>query len=572
MKKNLIIATIAVILIACGAGAYCYFGIYKPAHQSSVSNNVVALDLSTEAGNTVTNTQDNAIKETPSEATKETGSTGTTEVSKEESTTVDNPVTEETPAVTETTQTSDETSEMVSTEEVPVTITPAPTTESGTPVANHGKLKVSGTDLVDASGKKYQIKGVSTHGIGWFPAYVNKEGFRTMRDEWGINCVRLAMYSGEGAGYATTGDKTALKTTMNNGISYCTELGLYVIIDWHVLGDQNPNTYKTEAISFFDEMSKKYASYDNVLYEICNEPNGGTTWAQVKSYAEEVIPVIKANDPNAIIIVGTPTWSQDVDQAAANPITGYTNIMYTLHFYADTHKSTLRNRMVTAKKTIPIFCTEFGICDASGSGSNNIAEGNSWIKTMDDNNISYCIWSLCNKAETASLISSNCNKLSGWTETDLSEVGKWYVGILGNGVPLGTTSTTAAETTDNNNNNSNNNNATTQTPAAQATSANTEASLVNSGGWQTDGGQCTQYTLNVKNTGTGAVKDWKVTITFGCNVTLDQSWSGDVSVSGSTVTITGADFNKQIASGSSAEVGFIVKYSGNIGTPKVTIQ
>lgn len=461
-------------------------------------------------------------------------------------------------------------------EEEPEEPAQMPAKESGTPVANHGELKVSGTDLVDASGKKFQIRGVSTHGIAWFPQYVNKDAFRTMRDEWGINCVRLAMYSGENSGYCTGGNQTELKNLVNSGVSYCTDLGLYAIIDWHVLGDQNPQTYQTQAIAFFDEMSKKYANYDNVLYEICNEPNGGTTWSQVKSYAEAVIPVIKKNNPDAIIIVGTPTWSQDVDQAAANPIKGYSNIMYTVHFYADTHKDWLRQRMVNAKKAgIPIFCTEFSICDASGNGALNVPEGNAWIKTMNDYNISYCIWSLCNKAESASLISSGCNKTSGWTAAELSEVGKWYVGILGNNVDLGSTAVPEPQDGGNNGNNGNGNggNGNNGTPAVTADSANTSVSIAATGGWDTEGGyKCTQYTVTIKNTGSAPIRDWKISVNFSGSITLDQSWSGNFTASGSKVSFTPVDYNREIAAGGSCEVGFIVKYKGNLGTPSITIE
>lgn len=299
-------------------------------------------------------------------------------------------------------------------------------TESGTPYANHGKLKVSGTNLVDKNGKKYQLKGVSTHGIAWFPDYVNSSAFKTIRDDWKGNLIRIAMYSAENMGYCTGGDKAQLKKLVTNGVDAATSLGMYVIIDWHVLGDQNPLTNKEEAKKFFDEMSKKYKNNGNVLYEICNEPNGGTSWADVKKYAEEVIPIIKKNCPDAVIIVGTPTWSQDVDQAAANPITGYTNIMYAAHFYAATHTDWLRNKISSAIDSgLPIFISEFSICDASGNGANDYNQAEEWFSLIKKYNLSYASWSLCNKAETSALISSSCSKTGGWSESDLSETGKW---------------------------------------------------------------------------------------------------------------------------------------------------
>ncbi len=301
-----------------------------------------------------------------------------------------------------------------------------PAAESGTPFANHGKLSVSGVNLVDASGNKYQLKGVSTHGIAWFPDYVNYEAFKTLRDDWGANLIRIAMYSGENSGYCTGGDKEYLKGLIDKGVKAATDLGMYVIIDWHVLGDLNPLTHKEEAKKFFEEMSAKYKDYDNVIYEICNEPNGGTPWSDVKAYAEEVIPIIKKNNPDAIIIVGTPNWSQDVDVAAKDPIKGYTNVMYAAHFYAATHKDWLRDKIDTALAAgLPIIISEFSICDASGNGGIDYNEAARWMEYLNNKNISYAGWSLSNKNETSALISSSCGKVGGWTEADLSEAGKW---------------------------------------------------------------------------------------------------------------------------------------------------
>ncbi len=566
MKKKVIIGVGAAIVVAVIAIVLVGLLSKQPTviNGSESGNEVVVLDMGEEPSSqqTAQATNNTTGSEQQTEVVVEGDTKEPSQETTETTTETEQQTTEQPPVETEITE--EQTTEQETT-------TPAPV-ETGTPVANHGELKVSGTDLVDASGNKYQIKGVSTHGIGWFPQYVNKESFRTMRDEWGINCVRLAMYSAEGSGYCTGGNQSELKATVNNGVKYCTELGLYAIIDWHVLGEQNPQTYQTQAIAFFDEMSKKYADYDNVLYEICNEPNGGTTWAQVKSYAEAVIPVIKKNNPDAIIIVGTPTWSQDVDQAAANPIKGYTNIMYTIHFYADTHKEWLRTRMVNAKRAgIPIFCTEFSICDASGNGALNKTEGNAWIKTLNDNNISYCIWSLCNKAESSALISSNCTKLSGWTASDISEVGKWYIDILGNKIELGSTSTETTENTQENQNNQNNNQ--NQTTTETASSANIEVSLVSDNSWDAAGGKKGyQYKLVIKNTSSSAVKNWKITIAYDKSISLDNSWNGNYAVNGTKLTVTPVDYNKEIAAGSSVEVGFIVIASGAVGNPTITIE
>lgn len=209
--------------------------------------------------------------------------------------------------------------------------------DASTPYGQHGALHVENGKLTDENGNTVQLYGMSTHGIAWFPQYINYDSLRTLRDDWNTNCIRLAMYTAEYGGYCAGGDKEQLKQLVKDGVSYATELGMYVIVDWHILSDCDPNQNKDEAIAFFREMAEVFANNDNVLYEICNEPNGGTSWDSIKSYAEEVIPVIRAQKPNAVILVGTPTWSQEIDKAAASPLDD-SNVMYTLHFYAGTHK------------------------------------------------------------------------------------------------------------------------------------------------------------------------------------------------------------------------------------------
>ena len=296
----------------------------------------------------------------------------------------------------------------------------------------HGRLKVKGTDIVDESGKAVRLKGVSSHGINWdvgYP-YITEKTFKTLRDKWKVNAVRLAMYTQEYNGYCVTdaASRKKLLDTIDTGVKAANKLGMYIIIDWHVLNDQTPLRYQAKAKTFFDKISKKYASYGNVLYEICNEPNGGTTWSDIKKYAKKIIPVIRKNDKNGIIIVGTPNWSQDVDVVAKSPIKGYKNIMYSIHFYAATHGDSYRDKLKTAHKMgLPVICTEFGTCDSSGNGNYDFASANKWIKLMDSYKMGYVCWSLSNKPESASLLKSSCKKISGFTNKDLSGQGKWLV-------------------------------------------------------------------------------------------------------------------------------------------------
>ncbi len=313
-----------------------------------------------------------------------------------------------------------------------------------TPVGRHGKLSVQKVDdyaapiMVDQNGVPTQLRGASTHGMHWFPQYVNQNAFQTLRDDWGINMVRLVCYPRDGGsvGYLTGGDSTKqqLDTLIQNGVDYATKLGMYALVDWHVHA-YNPNEYLKEAKIFFTKYATMYKDHDNVLYEICNEPTG-TNWysgngKDLYTYCSEVIKTIRAIDPDAIIICGTNTWSQDVDQVAAKPMKalGYENIMYTFHFYSATHKENLMEKVRLATKDgTPIFVTEFGICSADGNGSYDAENADRWIALLDELNISFACWSYSNCNEKSAYFKSSCSNVGGdWTADDLTTTGKWLI-------------------------------------------------------------------------------------------------------------------------------------------------
>lgn len=287
-------------------------------------------------------------------------------------------------------------------------------------------LHVEGTHLVNTAGETVRLRGVSTHGLAWFGEYVNEDAFRTIKEDWGANAVRLALYTAEYGGYCNGGNQEKLKELVDKGVEYATNQGLYVIIDWHILSDGNPRTHQDEAVKFFDEISRKYAEHSNVLYEICNEPQNSPWKTVIKPYAETLVETIRANDPDGVIIVGTNTWSQDVEEVIGNRLNDE-NVVYSFHFYSATHKTTYRQKVKNAVKAgVPVFVSECGLCDASGSGGVDEASAKEWFKLLKEENISFMAWSLCNKNETASLLRSDCAKLGGWTEADLSQSGKLF--------------------------------------------------------------------------------------------------------------------------------------------------
>lgn len=307
------------------------------------------------------------------------------------------------------------------------TVPPAPSDPKGsTPVSQHGQLSVKNGQLVDKSGKGYQLRGMSTHGLTWFPEFVNESAFKTLRDDWNTNVVRLAMYVDEwGNGQCYMGNKSGSLELLEKGVDICIKLDMYVIIDWHVLNPGDPSKYTNEAKSFFETVSKRYAKYPNVIYEICNEPNGGASWSgNIKPYAEKIIPVIRKNAPNSVIIVGTPTWSQEIDKPLSNPL-NYKNVMYAFHFYAATHAGLRSNVENCVAQGLPVFVSEFGTCDASGGGANDFNETQKWLSYFDKQGISYCNWSICNKDETCSVLRPGTSANGNWSESDLTENGKW---------------------------------------------------------------------------------------------------------------------------------------------------
>lgn len=283
------------------------------------------------------------------------------------------------------------------------------------PVEVNGQLRVEGTQLVNEAGEPIQLRGMSSGGLQSCFQFFNDDVCDTLIQDWGCTVIRLAMTShGLDNGYTYFPERY-----FNEVCGYLDTLiahGVYVIVDWHILFDGDPTEYEADAIDFFSRISAIYGDYPNIIYEICNEPNGmryddpesPVDWDNViKPYAENVIAAIRENDPDNIIIVGTPTWSQDVDVASLNPIDA-DNIMYTLHFYAGSHGQDHRDKVQTALDNgLPVFCTEWGVSLDSGNSGVFYTETLEWMDFLDANNISWCNWSI----GTAILESSNVLRL-----------------------------------------------------------------------------------------------------------------------------------------------------------------
>ncbi|MBP9997461.1 MAG: cellulase family glycosylhydrolase [Lachnospiraceae bacterium] len=295
-----------------------------------------------------------------------------------------------------------------------------------------GRLHVEQTHIYDENGEEVILKGVSTHGIQWFPQFVNERLFNELSTDWNANLVRIAMYSDA---YCESPDRRSeLLDLVKQGIDYAVESDMYVIVDWHILYDNNPNMNIDSAKQFFSYMSLEYHDVPNVIFEICNEPNGNTTWDDISEYAKQIIPIIRTNDSDSIIIVGTPDYSSDLSGAVDKPLNEYDNIMYAYHFYASGQGEDDMAHLNTAlEKGVPVFVSECGLPNSDGDGETDEKSVEKWFKLVEDNHLSFTIWSLSDKEETASMIKPLLGKTSGFTEQDLTSSGKWVKSYLRQG-------------------------------------------------------------------------------------------------------------------------------------------
>ena len=298
--------------------------------------------------------------------------------------------------------------------------------------SSRGVLRVLDGKLCGEDGKPVMLRGISSPGVSISERYITDACFRDLSRVLGANVYRLALYTwGFGTvGYCNGGNKDKLYRDILDGVEYAMKNDMYALVDWHVLQDETPMKYLDEAKDFFERISADLKDRKNVLYEICNEPNH-TDWKEIKEYADIIIPIIRKNDPDALIIVGTPNWSQDVDIAADDPLS-YDNIMYTMHFYSATHKEELRQKTKYAlDKGLPVFVTEFGICASSGGLPRDIPEADVWIDFLEQNGISYVMWNFSKSGEACAALKASCIKLDGYIpEEDFSETGMWLYNTI----------------------------------------------------------------------------------------------------------------------------------------------
>nr|UNG40322.1 glycoside hydrolase family 5 subfamily 2 [Phymatodes testaceus] len=291
-------------------------------------------------------------------------------------------------------------------------------------VSKHGALSVKGTTLVNQNGEIVQLKGMALYWSIWKPQYWNAETVKSIHSNCHSNVVRASMaVDTNDGGYLKDPDgqlalvETVIKAAIDNDI--------YIVVDWH---EEHATDNLLVAKEFFDYISKTYGGYPNILYEPFNEPLEVTWSSDLKPFYLEIIKTIRANDPDNVIILGTPSWSQRVDEAADDPITEYDNIMYTLHFYAGSHKQWLRDLAKGAiDKGLPIFVTEYGVDNVDLPQYIDVEESNSWWTFLDENNISYTNWAVCDVDEMSAACVADTTPAQVCADGYLTESGKMVV-------------------------------------------------------------------------------------------------------------------------------------------------
>jgi len=301
------------------------------------------------------------------------------------------------------------------------------------PVEKNGALSVKGNQIVNSEGNAVSFAGNSFFwsNTGWpGAAFYNKHAVKWLKEDWNATIVRCAMAADPKIKGGYLDDPKGNVERVDSVVKAAIDLGLYVIIDWH---SHHAEDNEAEAIEFFQKMAKKYGKHPNVIYEIYNEPLKISWDTIIKPYSERVIAAIRAIDKDNLIIVGTSKWSQDVDVASKNPITGYENIAYTLHFYAGTHKAGLRKKAEVAMNNgIALMVTEWGTVNANGDGEPDAESVAEWMAFMKKYNLSHCNWAVDDKKEGASIVVPGANPKGNWKDNELTPSGKLTKGYIVN--------------------------------------------------------------------------------------------------------------------------------------------
>ncbi|GAB3932334.1 hypothetical protein GCM10029976_038110 [Kribbella albertanoniae] len=305
-----------------------------------------------------------------------------------------------------------------------------PALVADTPVSRNGQLRVCGLKLCNQNNQPVQLRGMSTHGIQWYSSCIKTASLDALAYDWKADILRISMYiAKDDGGYEA--DPRKFTDMVHSYIEEATKRGMYALVDWHQLDPGDPNLYTAKAKTFFAEIAERHKNKNNIIYDIANEPNG-VSWAQVKSYAEQVIPTIRARDSDSVIFVGTNAWSslgvsddRDESDVVNNKINA-PNLMYTFHFYAASHKQEYFDALSRASTKIPLFVTEFGTQNYLGEGANDFTWSKKYLDFLKSKQIGWINWNFSDDWRSGAVFKEGTCSGSSFTGTSkLKEAGIW---------------------------------------------------------------------------------------------------------------------------------------------------
>ncbi len=287
-----------------------------------------------------------------------------------------------------------------------------------------GKGQIYGSCEGVKDGAEVQVRGMSLYWSLMPQAveYWSEEGVTTMVNDMKIQIVRAAMATGnedwQGGykGYAS--DPNTQKNLVKTVVEAAIKNDIYVIIDWH---SHEAHKQTDAAKNFFKEMAETYGQYDNVIFEVFNEPQQ-IPWSDVKSYAEQVIQVIRQYSDN-LVLVGNPSWDQNPSDAIGNEVNdSKKNTAYTLHYYANSHmwsgnydwggESEGSKGEKAMNAGLSVFISEWGTGNADGGGTPDQSRNKSWQDYINKHKLSWANWSASYISEGTAAFQEGSSKTS----------------------------------------------------------------------------------------------------------------------------------------------------------------
>ncbi len=267
------------------------------------------------------------------------------------------------------------------------------------PVSYYGQMQASGNRIIgERTQAPVQAKGMSFYWSLWGGEEFWTEGVvNSLVDYFNVELIRAPMTVDEEfnnlGGYLHEEWKETQIAYVETLVDAAIARDIYVIIDYH---SHYADTHPENAKEFFAYMAQKYGQYDNVIFEIYNEPID-TDWPTIKTYAETVIDTIRQYSDN-LVLVGTEFYSSKVYNASLSPITD-DNTAYVFHFYANDYGSeTFQNDVIAAiENNIAVFASEWGNIypwgDKNGLTDDfGFQQSDEWHVILDNYSISSANW------------------------------------------------------------------------------------------------------------------------------------------------------------------------------------